>query len=461
MADPDSLHEQYVEFLPVWQKCRDAREGQRAIRKGGVKYLPSLIGQETAEYNKYRDRANFFNATGRTVEAMSGLVFRKPMTWEVPAAVEPWLEDITLSGETLTDFAETCVVETITVARDAILVDMPRVANDLTRAQAEAQQIRPYLSLYKTESILNWEMGRVNNVYQYVNVWLAETYKNQKGEIAEQIRQLRLDGIYFQDIWQKADNGEWFVSETIVPVKNGANITEIPFYPISPRKTTLEVTAPPIESLADVNIAHYQNSADLENGAHIAGQPTPYATGLQDDESGPIYIGSSTFLTFSNENTKVGFLQCGSEGFATLEKLMDRKEQQMAALGARMLAPEKKDAEAAQTHEIKRGGESSILSSTCGVIERQIEKALRFAAEWQGITGEISVELNRDFFPPSFTGSDLTAWVAARQAGEISKETLFNVLKYSEWLPDERTFEEEQDAIAADGPTLGELTDKP
>lgn len=123
------------------------------------------------------------------------------------------------------------------------------------------------------------------------------------------------------------------------------------------------------------------------------------------------------------------------------------------------MPPEKKDAEAAQTHEIKRSGESSVLSATCGVIERQITKALKFAAEWMGIAGDISVELNRDFFPPNFTGADLTAWVSARQAGEISKETLFNVLKYSEWIADERTFEEEQDAIEGDGPPLSDLKD--
>lgn len=89
----------------------------------------------------------------------------------------------------------------------------------------------------------------------------------------------------------------------------------------------MEVIAPPIEALADVNIAHYQNSADLENGAHLSGLPTPYATGLDAtvDENGvatspTIYIGSSTFLTFPNADTKVGFLQCGSEGFATREK---------------------------------------------------------------------------------------------------------------------------------------------
>jgi len=466
MADPDVKHDDYTEYQDVWQKCRDAYGGQRTIRKGRSLYLPELIGQTKTDYDKYLARANFFNATGRTVEAMNGLVFRKDMTVEIPESIKTWLDDITLADETLTDFAETSLTEVMTTGRGGIFVDMPRAADNITKAQAEAQQIRPYLVFYKTESIINWEMARVNNAYRLVNVWLSEYYKAEDGKQEVQIRQLRLTGgVYFQDIWQKGDGTNWAVKETIVPTSNGANITEIPFYPLSSRKPTMDVVAPPIEALVDVNIAHYQNSADLENGAHIAGQPTPYVTGFEEgyDANGnavgsTLNIGSSTILTFANKDTTVGFLQCGSEGFATLEKLMDRKEGQMASLGANLLAPEKKGVEAARTHEIKSGNESGSLASTCGVVERQIEKALKFAAKWQGVTGEISVELNRDFFPPNFTGADLSAWVAARQAGEISKETLFNVLKYTEWLPEERTFEEEQDAIEQDGPTLGELT---
>ncbi|TGE04637.1 DUF4055 domain-containing protein [Hymenobacter fodinae] len=468
--DPTVQHPDYIEYQPVWKKCRDAKQGQRAIHKGGPLYLPKLAGQEDANYLKYVKRGNFFNATGRTIEAMIGLVMRKPMTVTVPPIMEPWMNDITLSDETLTDFAEGCLAEVLTVARGGIFVDMPEASDGVTVAQVEAQNIRPYLVQYQAESILYWKMGRINNRYQLIEVRLSEWYERPDGEKAQQVRQLLLsDGIYSQAIWQRpTDGAEWAVVQSITPLKAGTPFSEIPFYALSARKPTMDVVTPPIEALVDVNIAHYQNSADLENGAHIAGQPTPWVAGLQAefDQSGnavekAIYIGSSTFLTFADPNTKVGFLQCGSEGFATLEKLMDRKQEQMAALGARMLAPEKKDAEAAQTHEIKRGGESSILSATCGVVERQLEKALQFAAEWMGIAGEISVELNRDFFPPNFTGADLTAWVAARQAGEISKETLFGVLKAAEWLPDDRTFEQEQDAIKEDGPPLGTLTDKP
>lgn len=467
---PNEKHAEYTQFETIWKRCRDAVAGQRAIQEGGINYLPKLDQQEDAVYDSYKARALFYNATGRTVDAMTGLVFRKPMTWDVPDSMKPWLDDITLSDETLTDFAETALYEVLTVGRGGIMVDMPKAADNITVAQMDAMQIRPYLAFYKAESILNWELARVNNAYRIVNVWLSEHYKADNGKQEQQIRQLTLiDGVYTQMVWRQkslergADNqnkdvSEWFVDQTIIPKKKEVAFSEIPFYPVSPRKPTMTVSAPPIESLVDVNISHYMNSADLENGAHVSGLPTPYITGI-DDTNITLALGTGMAWLLPNAESQVGFAHVGADGFATLENLLDRKEKQMASLGARMLAPEKNDAEAAQTHEIKRSGESSVLSATCGVIERQIEKGLKFAAAWMGIEGDISVELNRDFFPPTFTGSDLTAWVAARQSGEVSKETFFNVLKYSEWLEDDLTFDEEQERISNDPPPLSTISE--
>lgn len=103
-------------------------------------------------------------------------------------------------------------------------------------------QIRPYFTFYKAESILNWELARVNNAYRIVNVWLSENYKSDEGKQEQQIRQLTLvNGAYNQVVWRKKsvektasaankDAFEWFEYERIIPTKASAAITEIPFY---------------------------------------------------------------------------------------------------------------------------------------------------------------------------------------------------------------------------------------
>ena len=238
---------------------------------------------------------------------------------------------------------------------------------------------------------------------------------------------------------------------------NGSPIDEIPFFFLSPEETGCDVQSPPIEDLVNVNISHYKNSADLEHGAHMSGLPTPYITGI-DDES-PVMLGSATILKIPNPESQVGFMQVGAEGFASIEKLMDRKEQQMAALGARLIAPEKKQVEATETHQIRRGAENSVLASIVGNVERQIVKALEFMALWGGYETEIRYELNKDYIPNPMSPAMLKELTAAWQSGAISEQAYFEALQAGEMYGDSVNFEDERERKAETPPALGNLDD--
>jgi hypothetical protein len=61
----------------------------------------------------------------------------------------------------------------------------------------------------------------------------------------------------------------------------------------------------------------------------------------------------------------------------------------------------------------------------------------------------VSIELNTDFNTKGMSSNELTAVVAAWQAGAISRETMFEILQRGEVLFDGRTCE--QEAKLADG----------
>lgn len=466
---PDAQHPQYAAFASVWRTCRDAATGQRSIHAGGELYLPKLSEQTDDQYKAYKARALYFNATGRTVEGMVGLIFRKSPVVEVPKAMESWLEDINHAGKSLYGFVEETLDEIIKVGRGGILIDFPpRPATEAGKAitidQAQKLSLRPYMAWYCAEDILNWKTGRVGNLTKLVQVFLSEAYDNE-GKADIQIRELTiLTGSYAQNVWRKrktaAGQDEWYLHETVIPVKSGKPLTEIPFFFLAPREPDADVQAPPIEDLAYINISHYQNSADLENGAHVSGLPTPVFTGVTQGEDDPkIHLGTGTSILLPDPNSKAEFLHVGSEGFASLEKLMDRKEQQMAAIGARIIAPEKKGIEAAETAQIRRGGESSVLAAIAGSISMVITKALLYMAEWGGITGEPRFELNKDYLPAAMDAAMLRELVAAWQSGAISEETFFETLQAGEMVPESLTFEDEKERKADSPPPLGALTD--
>lgn len=127
----------------------------------------------------------------------------------------------------------------------------------------------------------------------------------------------------------------------------------------------------------------------------------------------------------------------------------------MAILGARMLEPQKKGVETAEAASIHRKGEESMLSSVAQAISLAVEKALKWFAEWAGANPEeVEFDLNRDFYPVPMTPEELTALIAAWQAGAISDQTLFDNLQQGEIIDNDTTLEDEQARIANQAPRL-------
>lgn len=462
----DSLHAEYQASAAKWKRCRDAIEGQAAVHKMGEVYLPRLTDQPQLAYEAYLKRAVYFNASGRTLDGLSGMVFRKPPVLTVPEAIKEMLKDVDLRGSSFQAFAEQCIEEVIAVGRCGILVDFPRAAEgQRTIQQAEAEGLRPYVALYQAEAIINWKAERIAGRVMLSMVVLCEQQEKPQDDFAstseQRFRVLRLrDGQYVQEIWARPMQGaNWQLSETITPLRNGAPLNFIPFAFCAPVEGGFTVQKPPLLDLVEVNLSHYRTTADLEHGAHFTGLPTAVVSGYTpENPAEKLYVGSTTAWVFPNADAKASFLEFTGKGLGALRELKQDKEGQMAALGARMLAPEKRAVEAAETASIHRAGESSVLAALASAVARSLEHALTWFAEWAKAAGEIKVELNTDYFPTPMTAQDLAALVSAWQAGALSKETLFWNLKQGEIVQERTTFEDEEAAIAASppGPTPGQ-----
>lgn len=128
----------------------------------------------------------------------------------------------------------------------------------------------------------------------------------------------------------------------------------------------------------------------------------------------------------------------------------------MAILGARLLASEKKATETAQTAQIHRAGESSVLSAIANTISSGLTWALNVFSKWGGSNEECSVTLNQEFMPPELTSQELATWLQAWQQGApgFSDEGLFSLLQKRELIASGVTLEEEQERISSKEPRL-------
>lgn len=458
MAKPDTQHSEYTAALPRWTKCRDVIDGEDAVHKAGEKYLPKLKGQETEDYAAYKGRAPFYNATARTVDGLVGMLFRKPPVLEVVEAMQPMIDDMTLTNCGFDELSEIVARDVIGVGRIGLLVEYPSVTNSkITLAQAAALNLRPYVAQYKAESILNWRVERINNAVQPVMITLAEkavewTSEFESKEI-DQIRALLLtEGKYLQRIYRKNDKGDWEqFGADIIPQMNGRPLSYIPMVIFGPAHNDVAVQKPPVYDLVTLNLSHYRTTADLEHGAHFTGLPTPVVTGYQAGKDEKLSIGSSTAWVFPAADADAKYLEFTGQGLDALEKRLSAKEAGMAAIGARMLAPEKKQAEAEGTVQLRHAGEGAVLGTIGDMVEQGFNRILQIMAEWGGITGKASVDFNDEFIDNVLDAAAVLALVQAWQSGGLSFDSLFWNLKQADFIDGERTLEQERETIKKDG----------
>lgn len=452
MAAVETIHEEYKKNQEKWLLLRDCYDGQYAVHAAGERYLPKLGGQSADDYQKYKRRATFHNATRRTIQAMNGMLFRKEALINTSADISAYIDNVDLNGTSLHTFAQKCAKEIITVNRAIVLVEFNNYQDVApTIAQAEAQNRRPYLCLYPAESLVNWRTSNINGQEVLTLAVIREAHtvdvNDFEGEIVYKYRVLTLENNrYIQRIWsQIGEKKQYQVESEIMPLKLGRPMAYIPLYIYGVQGQEITPDLPPLMDLATLNISHYMTSADLEHGAHYAGLPTAVISGHTPSDGQTFSIGSQTAWVFGDAAAKATYLEFTGQGLQALETRLEKKEQQMAAQGARMLVADKKVAEAAETETIRRSGELSILAAIALSVSELITQVMRELLEWQGLNIKFEYQVNRDFAPSSMTAQELTAWVSALQSGAVSQQTFFEALQSGEMVKDALTFEEEQD----------------
>jgi hypothetical protein len=502
--NPSLPHPEYLTAQPAWSRARAVIAGEDAVKSAGKQFLPRLDSQTDDEYASYKARASFYNASSRTAAGYIGMIFRRaPFIKLTPpnsaaglvSAMDALGSDFDMRGTSLQTYAKNVVTEVIHVGRAGTMIDWSDAEN------------RAYASLYKAEDILNWRTERINGRNTLTLVTLAELASIPTDDpfvttIENRIRVLRLvkgrdatplasaapaahnnqgneahsegrdgapppsastqdsrpstqDYSLVVELWREVINENqktWKLVESHTPKRLGKPLPFIPFVFHGPRHSRPDVDKPPLEDVIAINLDHYRLDADYKHGVHFTALPTVWVAGFDPDSS--LKIGSTTAWISSTIGATAGFLEFTGQGLETFERAMERDERLMAILGTRLLESQKREAETAEALQIRHAGEESILTSIATSLSESVSSALKFATWWMpasGASGEESpdalthqfITLNTDFGIKGITGRDLQAIVAAWQAGAISQDTMFELFRKGEILPDGRSNSEE------------------
>lgn len=428
---------------PQYRTISDCVAGAEAVKKAGPLYLPrpnpaDNSRENQARYEAYKARAVFYNATRRTLNGLTGQVFSRDPEITLPAQLEALRGDANGTGIGLVQLAKQATRTVLSHGRAGLHVDYPNLGPEgATIDQINAGIARPTLNYYGPTEIINWRVTTVGARDLLSLVVLREEYVvNDDGfeqKKQKRYRVLRLvGGIYVVEIYN--DNNLNAPAERYVPTDaNGDHFEEIPFTFIGIDNNDPEIDEPPMYDLATVNIAHYRNSADLEESCFIVGQPTPYFTGLTEEwvrdvfQDKVIELGSRAAISLP-VGGQAGLLQATENNLVSKE--MERKERQMVALGAKLVEQERVQ-RTAQEARLEAGSETSQLVSSAENVSAAFEFGLKMAARFQGTSDAITFKLNTEYELNTLTAEELKQVIASWQMNAISWTEMRTRLRFS------------------------------
>ncbi len=453
----------YQNRIMQWQKVRDCLEGEDRIKERGKLYLPKPRGMKPVDFLNYTQRAVFYGVADRTLRGLTGLVFRVDPVLELPGRFgASRIEKASPEGFDLQQLIREALRENLSLGRYGLLVDMP-----LGETNEE-----PFFATWKGEDIFHWEetvdskgmrvLTRVvvreepNTTEDTTETRLRDLFLNASGQYQVQrwievepestgrsrTRAARNDSMDFLSGSFEKDGA------VITPMRSNKPLEKVPFFFINPFDMRPRTDKPPMLDLANINLAHYRNSADHETALHMIGSPTPYVFGIRNEDK-PTTVGPFQLWHGQAREVKVGMLEYNGTGVSSIERAMTKKEDQMAVLGARLIRPDGTDREnvTAETTRLEAREETSVLLAAAKTVEKAFQRAAEFAQEWTGVSGDVVVRLNRDFVETRLAPEELKQLVATWQAEAISDETLHANLQRGEIVAADRNLEEERKAI--------------
>jgi hypothetical protein len=453
-----TTHPIYDKFRPQWDRIQNVMDGEDSVRAGGETYLPKVnTAQETADYNAYNARACFFNGTKRTAEAMAGFIFRKPPTIKTSQGKE-FTENVDMRGSTLAGYCRKVATAASSKGRSGTLIDWNAADN------------RPYLSFFAAEDIINWRVsnmgGRLALTLLVLHEWVTAAGVDEFDPVAKEqwtVFRLKPEGVTVEK-WQaetpkkevpgttrpNPDPGAVIVSPETALEKNGRPLEAIPFVFHNSDEPGACVSVPPLNDIASVNIHHWQASAEIANARHACATPTPYAVGFGNNET-KLYLGTTHAWTTDTPGASAGFVEPQGNGLASLKEACEEHLAMMAALGARLIEPTKKEAEAYETVQLRASAETSTLARITLLTSEGLSEVLRWAAWWVAPAAQRQsdfrdtefVALNTDYASARLSAQELTALCTARQQDLISYEEFFFNMQRGEMYSEGATAEEE------------------
>lgn len=434
MTDVSTPTKQYHSAVALAELPRTLMGGTRAMRQAEEKYLPKFASESQANYHARKHRSTLFNAFKKTVADMTGRVFAKPIVLgkDVPPDLVAMAENVDLCGRHLNVFARDVFYDCLQTGIGYIFVDAPPAptrTDGLSASVADYQNAgwRPYLVYIPVENLIGWKSTTIGGVETLTQIRIKECVDVPDGDYAEKtVDQIRVVTPEAWQVWRKSETVSGQANVWTVFEEGTNSLGKITLAPVYLNRSGFMTGEPPLQDLADLNVAHWQSQSDQRNILTVARVPILFGAGIESEAV--LEIGASSMVRVSNTDAKLTYVEHTGAAIGAGDKDLQNLQFQMQAAGLQLLVENPGQTATGEMRDDVK--ENSALAHMVAALQDAIEGAFGFMAEFLGMGSDAggSLAVNTDFGVSGRMG-DIQYLTQAVIAGKLDDATYIDELK--------------------------------
>lgn len=416
---PDYLRPEVLDAQPSLQLVKDLLSGSAAmVASPRVKeYLPQWPKESDTTWGKRVRSATLYKGFERTLSASVGMLYQKPptITYSDTAGLERHAENIDDQGNAFPVFAKRFSEAAIAGGYAVIVVDFPARPDVpvVTRESEAGLGLRSRWTYYHRTAVCSWRTAVVRGHLHITQLVLHEPGAADDGDYGivpvDRYRVLRVVGaVAGYELWRKPTDSsqDWALDDAGTYADRRGNTRDtLPVAIAYTGRTDAPFTAmPPLQGVAEANLAHWRAKTELTWGSRLAaieqpvviGQLAPDPTTHTPPTSVPVGWDHTVNVSAGGDFKFVG---PSGAGLTQLKDRMLEAEQEMAALGMSFLSRDTRAAETAEAKRLDATAQNSTAATATQGLEDAFNLAWQYDAWFEGVPMEQApvVTMNRDF----------------------------------------------------------------
>tara|TARA_R110000744_G_scaffold192081_1_gene311228 strand:+ start:5376 stop:6764 length:1389 start_codon:yes stop_codon:yes gene_type:complete len=450
----DTTHPEYDDNEARWEFYLRSYMGGADYING--QYLTKYISESTEEYDRRLELTPLDNHCKNIVHIYSSFLWRVPPTRSFNSlannvSLDPFINDADLDGRSFNAFMRECQIWASVYGHVWVMMDKPKSTAG-TKAEELAQDIRPYVTMFTPENVLDWEYERTpSGRFQLSYLKVRESViRNDDTEVESYYRVWTPETIEY---WHSINDNDKMI-ET-----EGNPLGRIPavFLPAN-RSVVRGIGISDLSDAAYMQKAIYQELSEIEQLIRISNHPTlvkSYATDASAGAGAVINMPDDMDASLKPYQMQPS----GGNLDAVRNSIKDKVEaiNRMSHMGA------VRGTEAMTMSGVALQTEFQMLnaklSEKADLLELAEEQLWILFCEWQGITPDVEI-----FYPDAFDLRDYDKelmFLQQMKATGIKSITLSQQIdkKISDLILDDEDLAKAHAEIEANVQVLGQFND--